>query len=200
MKKEHLKDLISRYQNKTISAKDLDTLRQFVNSEESNLLLLEILGDLEHIYPLLDDDFIQSDFLFQHIISNPKIQDQTPPRSKKNYLKYWKWSSIAAACLLLFAVAGYFAHKNKGTLVNDQVVSMDEKILPGGSKAKVVLEDGNIIDLESLVSDTTIQLEGYSIHKNSKGILSYILDAKQEKNKIVYNTIITPKNGEYHVV
>src|SRR5690606_32382170 len=168
-------DLISRYQNKTISARDLDTLKQFVNSEESNLMLLEILDDLEHIYPLLDDDFIQSDFLFQHIISNPKIQEQTQDRAKNVYLKYWKWSSIAAACLLLFAIAGYFAHKDKATLVNDQVVSMDEKTLPGGSKAKVVLEDGNIIDLESLVSDTTIQLEGYSIHKNSKGILSYIL-------------------------
>src|SRR5690606_28075950 len=36
--------------------------------------------------------------------------------------------------------------------------------------------------------------------QNSKAILSYILKDKQEKNKIVYNTIVTPKNGEYHLV
>lgn len=200
MKKEQLKDLISSYQNNTISDEDLDTLKQFVNNEESNLLLREVLDDLEHVYPLLNQDFIQSDFLFQNIISNPKIQAQIQPRSKKLYSKYWKWSSIAAACLLIFAIAGYYFHKDKATLENHQLASIAEKILPGGSKAKVVLEDGDIIDLESLNSDTTIQLDGYSIHKNSKGVLSYILDANQKKNKIVYNTIVTPKNGEYHLV
>ena len=200
MEKEQLKNLISSYQNKTISAKDLDTLKQFVNSEESNLLLLEILDDLEHIYSLLNDDFIQSDFLFQRIISNPKIHTQTQPELGKLHLKIWKWSSIAAACLLFFAVFGYYFHKEKPSIELDQVAAIDEKILPGGSKAKVVLEDGNIIDLESLDSDTTIQLDGYSIHKNAKGGLSYILDSKQDNDKIVYNTIVTPKNGEYYIV
>lgn len=200
MKKEKLKDLINSYQNKTISDKDLDTLKKFINSQGSDLLLLEILDELESVYPLLNQDFIQSDFLFQNIISNSKIQTQIQPGPKKLYSKYWKWASMAAACLLIFAVVGYYVRADKAPLENHQSQSIVEQILPGGSKAKVVLEDGNIIDLESLNSDTTIKLDGYSIHKSSKGVLSYVLDNNLKKNKVVYNTIVTPKNGEYHLV
>ncbi len=119
---------------------------------------------------------------------------------KKTFSKFWKWPSVAAACLLLFAVIGYYVFPDKVTIEKPLAESATEQILPGGSKAKVVLEDGNIIDLEALDSDTTIKLDGYSIHKNSNGVLSYILDDKLEKNKLVYNTIVTPKNGEYHLV
>ena len=200
MNKEKLKDLIDSYQNNSITDKDLDTLKQFINSVESGSMLMEILDDLENIYPLLNPDSIPSDLLFKNIISDPKLEVQIQPEMKKSFSKFWKWSSVAATCLLLFAVIGYYFFPDKVTIEKPLAESATEQILPGGSKAKVVLEDGNIIDLEALDSDTTIKLDGYSIHKNSNGALSYILDDNLEKNKLVYNTIVTPKNGEYHLV
>lgn len=200
MKKEQFKKLINSYHNKTISDSDLEILKELVKSEGSEILLLEALDDLESTYPLLDTRLIRSDFLFQNIISNPKVQTEIPAEPRPIHSHYVKWTSLAAACLLIFAVVGYYFNTNEPIIQKQNPESMASQILPGGSKAKVVLEDGSIINLELLKSDTTLKLDGYSIHKNKKGILSYILETDRKENTVVYNTIVTPKNGEYHLI
>src|SRR5699024_2735277 len=74
----------------------------------------------------------------------------------------------------------------------------ENAILPGGARATVILDDGTTISLDSLAVDSTILLNGYAIVKDENGLLTYsLIDGQHMEQQVVYNTIVTPKGGEY---
>lgn len=193
MNKDRLKHLIKRFRDRTITDKELFELKQYVKKiPETDDLLEEAFDSIfkETEIQSLPEDI--SNRWFNEIAQNIEYPEEKRYRfSPKIYI----WS--ATACLLLLATFLFF-YKDRNladvTLYHDA----DEvtEILPGTSKGQVMLENGNIIDLESFPADSTLYLDGYALKKDKEGMLSYILeDTKLEKP--VYNTITTPKGGEY---
>lgn len=199
--KQKLYILIQQFRDNTISDEDLHELKLFVKQEDSNLKLMEVLDEWEALVPDADVTSSASEDLFHKIsLKVNSVGDEYRVRRLRNGL-VTKLSWVAAALLICTLSVIYYS----------RVVMQDDDqpphagmvstpIMPGGSKAKVLLEDGRVIDLESMKNDTTIVLNGYSIHKDVNGLLSYNIAAMGTKDKILYNTIITPKNGEYSVM
>src|SRR5690606_4863131 len=112
-----------------------------------------------------------------------------------------KWALVGAALLLcVLSVVYYNSRFSRAQIEGAPPKIASKPIVPGGSKAKVLLEDGSMINLEQLSNDTTIMLNGYSIHKDANGMLSYELLDTAPADKILYNTIITPQSGEYSLI
>ena len=114
-----------------------------------------------------------------------------------------KWLSAAAAFLLL-AVAGLtWMYTGKSFESSSEVVLHNrygEDALPGTSRATLTLASGATIDLDSAVTGTLATLDGITITKQ-EGLISYeIHDPGLTAAKPAFNTITTPRGGQYRLV
>ena len=112
------------------------------------------------------------------------------------------WAKIAVAAVLIMAIGIYWwsgmretskmAMKNiPPTLVAD--------LPPGGNKAILTLGDGSNIILDSAGNGNLASEGNTDITKSGRGELVYKSNNKSA-GAVVYNTVTTPKGGQYHIV
>src|SRR5690606_29635227 len=129
--------------------------------------------ETENIFGVSGPDPKASARMLANIKRNiPAITSNTP---QPKFHKKGIWIAAAAASVLvaflLYPI--YFIGTQNQDQLNQFLV--DKPIVPGDHRAQLLLEDGSKIDLESLGNDTTLQMNGYQIHKNQRGQLSYTL-------------------------
>lgn len=108
---------------------------------------------------------------------------------------------VAASVLLIALGSGIVAYKwYADALLSDSLIAQ-APVLPGSQKAQIILENGERIDLENIKGDTIIDNGAFEIVKSTDGFISYRMKAGQiETSRLVYNTILTPKGGEYRLL
>lgn len=119
----------------------------------------------------------------------------------------WKRLIAVAAILIGFiSVASYFIFLPASSTTKMAQVITEEKIpvneiVPGGNKALLTLEDGSTIILDSASTGTIIQQGNIKVQKLKNGLVAYLINNKQvsPNDKAFYNTISTPRGGEYQV-
>ena len=194
MKKEELKGLIQKYKDNRLTETELQRLKERFHSQEFDSVFDQATEELflEHGDSTVGVD---SEQLYDN------ISREIHPHKKRPYgLRNWLYistASVAAAILLFFYLNPSILSKSTDEATLEKQEQM--AILPGGAKAKLVLEDGKIVDLANLSKDTTLQLAGYKIYKNAKGELTYTLIDAKIASAGLYNTIVTPKGGEYNL-
>lgn len=109
-----------------------------------------------------------------------------------------KW--LAAASVVLVAGLVYFlvTKKEASQSLAGGSKKTGNTIQPGGDKAVLTLTDGSTIILDS-ANGGIIASQGSSKVTNLDGQLSYNTDASQMNAAVVYNTITTPKGGQYQL-
>lgn len=117
-----------------------------------------------------------------------------------------KWWLRYAAAILLFGTAiyffiGYNNDKKQDTVIAKTQVDKTEKIVPGGNKALLTLADGSTIILDSAANGLLSQQGGIKVQKLNNGLLAYSINGKlvTENDQAFYNTITTPRGGQYQV-
>lgn len=123
--------------------------------------------------------------------------------SKKNHtgkprrnLRLW-W---AAACFLMIGgLSWMFFQGNKNAEVTQDIAALHD-LRPGGNAATLILEDGSVIDLNSINQGGQIALKGLELTKTADGELSYKTGAETNKPAIRMHTISTPRGGQYKVI
>lgn len=74
-------------------------------------------------------------------------------------------------------------------------------IVPGGNKAVLTLNDGTAIILDSVVNGAITQQGNTRIIKNTNGQITYDASATSDNSTAIgFNTIATPKGGQYQVI
>lgn len=121
---------------------------------------------------------------------------------KKKFSMGYRWA--AAAILLLISGSIYFFisnNKRSISLKNIAQKTIKRDILPGGNKAILTLANGQKIVLDSTQKGMLSVPGNTKIVKVDNGLLKYqkskIID---QKSKIKYNTVTTPRGGVYRVV
>ncbi|WP_245224446.1 FecR family protein [Pedobacter ginsenosidimutans] len=112
-------------------------------------------------------------------------------------IRLWKYAA-AASILFCLGISLYIvANKNRQ---NDQIIATDFK--PGGDKATLTLSNGSTIVLNDAKNGTIANQSGISVSKTKAGEIVYSAPSskKVDDGKILYNTIITPRGGQYQVV
>ena len=104
--------------------------------------------------------------------------------------------AVAASLLVFLGLAFYF-YRVKNTA--SETISASNDIAPGGNKAILTLSNGKKVVLDSSVNGELMKQAGITITKTKDGELIYTAD-KNAADKLVYNTIETPKGGQYTVV
>jgi ferric-dicitrate binding protein FerR (iron transport regulator) len=110
----------------------------------------------------------------------------------------------AAAAILLFLSGGiYFYNQNQQVKKSSSSLKLVSRDLPpGGNKAVLTLADGSQISLNDAANGEIAKQAGITITKTSDGLVVYLVtDSRLQtsSSKPIYNTIETPKGGQYQV-
>lgn len=138
----------------------------------------------------------------EHIEDTGKSVKQKVFQSIKNErstlptLTLWKPIAIAVSFLLVFGLTYSYLSGEKEEMADMKLLST---ISPAKPKARITLENGEIIDLENLPIDSCIKIDHIEITKNSAGQITYSLsdDAPKISGE---NIIETPTNANYTLV
>ena len=110
----------------------------------------------------------------------------------------------AAAILLLLASGSYFFFGNQEAKKEVAVITKNvpvNDVAPGGNKAVLTLADGSAIILDSAQNGTLSSQGNIKIIKLDDGQVAYDRSGSSSSGKagVGYNTISTPKGGQYQV-
>lgn len=129
-----------------------------------------------------------------------KIFTHEPP-GKRLYFRIW-WYMVAAVVVLVAAGISYFA-LNKTEKQAPQAAVIAQKKAPGSTpdsrKAVLILADGSTIPLNEMNDGALAQQGNVLVQKKRNGVLEYKLTGA-EANTASFNTIRTPRGGEYQVI
>lgn len=134
--------------------------------------------------------------MLQHILNADK-QGHVGAPVKVVYRKWWQYA--AAVVFILGASGAWFLVQNKksGSLHQTHGVAAD--IAPGSNKAMLRLSNGKTI----LLSDTqngVVGQQGNAQVVIDNGVLAYQQGTSLGGNTVEYNTMITPRGGQYKLI
>lgn len=135
--------------------------------------------------------------LYERIVADSRIEFKT----KKSFLLNKRLvAGIAASLLLCVSVAILLWSSSSSENISLSSSRNAVQISPGSDRASIILDDGSLIDLESIRGDTVIYLGNFSIAKTADGQISYQLNEPTDAvSTLAFNTIVTPKGGEYRL-
>jgi transmembrane sensor len=111
------------------------------------------------------------------------------------------WPRMAAAAVLILSLGIYWwSGKDQRPVADLPAPTLKETDLPpGGNKATLTLGDGSSIVLDGAENGSLASQGGTNVIKSKKGELVY---SASEKGGMaaVFNTVATPKGGQYHIV
>lgn len=193
------------WEQQTLTAEELRDFEAFLSDKEHRELFaeagLEVFGTTQPL-PAFNDRLLP--MLERSLdIDRPEATGQKNlPASSENRIHFLKtaWFRYAAILLLVAGVAGllYLNDRPQQKIVQKQPV-IHQDVAPGGNKAILTLSDGSSITLDSAAIGNLAQQGDANIIKLNSGSLAYIA-GKGISEKILYNTISTPKGGQYRIV
>lgn len=185
MEEEYYKQLVKRYLEGTSTDTELEVFAHLIKEGKLDRYLKEALNEEAGIHP--DDE--------QIIETIGKNRSRLPA-----WLKY-----TAAAALLLTASLSFYFHTRPAEQQMAKIKTVINDAMPGGNKAILTLSNGSKIVLNDIGVGTIAKQGHSSIDKLQDGRLIYQSDQpdssgnKNITQKIAYNTISTPKAGQYQV-
>ncbi len=178
--KETIESIYNRYLNNDISEEELEIFLLMLHTPEEELT----------ISSLMDGTWREM------------FETQEPPVIPM-YKRTWYRVAAAASVLLLLSIGGYFIFNN---LAPKQIADIEKQqqfnkndVAPGGNKAILTLANGTQIVLDSAANGALTQQGNTKIIKLDNGQLAYN-PLNQKPGEILYNTISTPKGGQYQIV
>jgi transmembrane sensor len=198
MLKKRLSYLFDRYIAGHISFDERNELMQLLadkaNEEEVKILFEKAWDDFEPSNAVFTDE--QSDEMLRKALNS----------DNPGALKYWLstkllWSWVAAAVILLGFSTGLYLFSGRP---KDQkhIVQNLTPITPGKNKAILILANGSKVTLDDASNGEIARQSGIKITKTAKGELIYTVQSSNpiaQNTKIDYNTIETPRGGQYQV-
>ncbi|AOM78729.1 FecR family protein [Pedobacter steynii] len=181
MNKEELKSLLEKFEAGHCTPEETGMLEswylQWRTEEDIDLAEAEAEQRIDHIWSRLE----------------------VAEGIQKRPLRLWSHFARAAAVILITLSTGLFFYFNSREEARP-VVKQD--VAAGGNKAYLTLADGKRIVLTNAANGELARQSGVEISKTANGQLIYTLaDQKPLKaGTTMYNTIETPKGGQYQVV
>lgn len=152
-------------------------------------------------YPLPAEEEAQAGERMYRKITGELAHDRPAVRllPGRFFRRYW----MAAALLLAVFTAGYWLLQKETTGVattGAKPADTPPAIVPGGNKALLTLADGSVIVLDSAANDTLTMQGKTLVFKQEDGQLVYRAASGGEQEAVAWNTISTPRGGQYQVV
>lgn len=196
MTPETFKSLLAGHHSGTLTAQEKQQLLSLLHDpqyqEELQGLFTEDLSDEDFQVTARKEelDMVYERIKLQTTVQEPKVISLRPLR----------WAA-AAVVLISVAVGAYYLNSkyNKEVLPLEFAGQKGEYIKPGGNKAILTLSDGSHIALDDVANGEIAKESGVQITKTADGRLLYAARPGLSHVKVGYNSIATPKGGQYRI-
>lgn len=186
MNLQEINDLIRKYGDGTASEAEIEALNRWYREKAHQ-----------------DAEFPEDEDVVREAMLARLNQETKPAKTKPIY----RWVAAASAVLIL-GVAGMFVTRmlttDRGNFLHQNSQS---NILPGGNKAILTLANGSKISLTDAGNGQIANQNGIKVTKAANGQLVYTITGRENlpgassaDNLNAFNTIETPKGGQYQVV
>lgn len=197
MTPETFKSLLAGHHSGTLTAPEKQQLLSLLHDPEYR-------EELESLFTedLSSEDFSATATKEELDMVYERVKLQTTLREPKivSFLPVLRWT---AAAVVFFSVAfgAYYLNSkyNKTVLPLEFAGQKGEYIKPGGNKAVLTLSDGSHIALDDVANGEIAKESGVQITKTADGRLLYTARPGLSHVKVGYNTIATPKGGQYRI-
>ena len=122
---------------------------------------------------------------------------QTRRRGRVRRIIGW---SVAASLLIAVAIGGLSKRFVKVDSPVPVVAKTAQPVLPGRNTATLTLSNGQQILLDSTGSGDIAMQGGVRLVKTDDKSISYTASNKEAREGVVYNTLSTPRSGQYQLV
>ncbi|WP_342331370.1 FecR family protein [Pedobacter sp. FW305-3-2-15-E-R2A2] len=127
------------------------------------------------------------------------LEALTSHMDRSSSLRLWPRIVAAAALFLVLSIGAFFVFRP--ALKQERTSYQHNDIGIGGNRAVLTLSNGRQISLTDAVNGTIVEESGIKVTKTRDGQLLYVLNGKQSAaEQISYNTITTPKGGQYQII
>lgn len=193
--------LLDKYLTGSLTEPERQLFSEMLNDPSRQKQLEEIIGKelAERAYEGQEDSKILASIQakIQHRISS----DRKPGKTISFYMQRF---AVAAVFILLVGFGAYWLLADRNTVTPKELASENKKaadnsLQPGGNRAVLKLADGTEILLDSAHTGTLAQQGQVKVIKLTDGQLSYS-SSEGKSSEILYNTITTPKGGQYQLV
>lgn len=114
--------------------------------------------------------------------------------ARRNPLRRY-WPAAAAILLLCGLGGGYWLMMDRSRPAD--AIVQHHGVTPGSDKASLTLADGSVIALDSNVNGMLVRQGVSSVVNTAGGQLVYEATAEQAGAPLLFNTLITPRGGQY---
>ncbi|NML22486.1 DUF4974 domain-containing protein [Pseudoflavitalea sp. G-6-1-2] len=187
MKTKDANDLLERYRAGNCTEEELRLLRNWFDT----------LGEEEKA------EFSAAEL---NSISTEMWSAVQPRRKQSGKLRRISYVSAAAVVALLivsvFAVRLFMKQQPEvpKVAITEQLTDTAFAAAPGSQQATLTLADGSIISLTDAKNGAIAEQSGVSISKTADGELVYTITANAAAQNNAWNTIATPRGGQYKVL
>jgi transmembrane sensor len=188
MNQKHLRELLKRRHEQKLDDNEIDELNNWYHQ------LKDGSGDFEKLARQYGGD----DGLKKHLYSNFIDKLEKDRRLGDNKI----WYRVAAILIVGVMISAWFFKEN-GKMATSKVarVSKQDSPSPGTNKATLILADGRKVQLNNSQESIAVTQPGVNIKKVGNGKLVYSDHGAAPGNSLTaYNTIATPRAGEYQLV
>ena len=189
--KQRLEFLLLRYMEDKATAAEREELGQFIQNEQNEVTVLEIMEELVATEKEMDNYNVKN---WEPLLGE-LLQEKNKLR-KRGLVRVINWKRISVAASILFAVVltGYLVLFRKDTK-QVEVVKVTQPIdvkSPEKNRAMITLANGQQVHLDSAVNGTLLEQAGVQIMKLADGKIVYVGSTAE----IINNTLSNPRGSK----
>ncbi|MBO9728788.1 MAG: DUF4974 domain-containing protein [Chitinophaga sp.] len=118
--------------------------------------------------------------------------------TKNKVRPLYRWRAAAAAVLLIGGGALWYQLGQRHTPPAATTALAQQDVAPGAPKARLQLGDGTEVSLDAIQDNGLKEKDGTRINKDNGKLVYH--DAGNTGSQVVFNTLSTPRGGEYQLV
>lgn len=199
MQNDNVRHLIGQYMNDELTPEQQAALLQLLDQHNENELvnmLREMMEAETANATAIDAGAMQASL--QKVLAADKaggeVEAPVVPMKRR-----WRWVAAAVA-ILVVGITSYMLFNKKAAIPVTATTNTNKNdVQPGGNKAILTLANGRQIVLDSADKGMLAQ-EGNAQVMNDGFTLKYQSGAGNRLSTIAYNTLATPKGGQYKLV
>jgi hypothetical protein len=197
MNKESLKEIASKYVQGNASTEESELLHQWYDT-------ISVSEDDELV--VVTENIETADTVKEKILNNilTAIEAGETAKGTAKIIPFWKRNYViwvAAASMIAVISTVYISRQHNDSIIPETAAAakrFKNDVLSGSDKAILVLANGKQIVLDSSTKGMIAQEGNTKIYKRENGQLTYL--ANESTKELVFNKVITPKGGQYHLV
>lgn len=193
--------LFKQYFDKTATNAEREELMLLISREKSEQKLLQMMQEqyLNHVPETDPFSEGQKEKMYRQIsLSINPIQEKSLWKRLIPAARIWRYAAAASLLICL----GIFTYKLVN-LKSPYTQLAENDFNPGGDKAILTLSNGSTIDLSGAQNGMLSNQGGVKVNKTHSGEIVYDIsgaEATDTNGQTSYNTISTPRGGQYQVV